>query len=141
MKSCSKCSRTLPITDFHMKGGGYRRPECKDCFKAARPRKGGAAAAGIPAGDKPAYQRYYKYGITPEQFQEMCDRQDGRCAVCGGAEPGAPTWQIDHDHVTGRVRGLLCRPCNVALGLLQDDIARIERAARYLSGADSDVLL
>ena len=139
MKTCSRCSRELPFTSFHKKGRGYRRPECKDCFKAARPRAGGASAAGIAASDKAAYQRYYKYGLTDEDYEQMLAAQGGVCAICESPDPRASAWQVDHDHKTGRVRGLLCRPCNVALGLLSDDVIRMARAIRYLNGANSDV--
>jgi hypothetical protein len=70
-----------------------------------------------------------KYGITPEDYAEMYVAQDGRCAVCGAARD---VLSIDHCHATGAVRGLLCRECNIALGLLKDDPAIIERAAEYL---------
>lgn len=58
------------------------------------------------------------YGITPEQYDAMLVAQDGRCAlfqVCGSTEPGGRwnRWHVDHDHVTGKVRGLLCNDCNL----------------------------
>lgn len=53
------------------------------------------------------------------------------CGVCGGTEPGRRL-AIDHDHVTGLVRGLLCRKCNAALGLLGDSVEGVEAALDYL---------
>ena len=136
MKTCSRCQLELPISSFHLKGGGYRRPECRDCFNALRPRKGrsGAAAHGISGVRATAdYQRFYKYGITPTEYVNMLERQGGRCAICDSPDHAAKDWQVDHDHATGYVRGLLCRPCNVAIGLMKDDVDRMKRAIEYLS--------
>lgn len=75
-----------------------------------------------------------KYGITYEQFLALVKKQNNCCALCGeefiygmNRKP-----QVDHDHETGLIRGVLCKRCNQGLGNLGDDIAGIERAARYL---------
>jgi hypothetical protein len=82
-----------------------------------------------------------QYGLTVEAYDEMLRRQGGGCAFCKRAEPG---WSrarskrgltVDHDHETGHVRGLLCNPCNRGIGLLGDDPAVLEAAARYLRAA------
>lgn len=66
--------------------------------------------------------------------QQAPSEQDGRCAICRhefrtGTRRGV---HVDHDHETRRVRGLLCGPCNTALGGLKDDPSRLAAAARYL---------
>lgn len=76
------------------------------------------------------------FGITEEQYAAMLKAQGGVCAICaspdsGGSKPGAH-FAVDHDHGTGRVRGLLCRACNTAIGLLKEDPATIRDAARYV---------
>jgi hypothetical protein len=63
----------------------------------------------------------------------MVQEQMGLCAICGHAPIGS--FHIDHDHVTGRVRGLLCRNCNLALGLFGDDVPALTRAVTYLVDA------
>lgn len=75
-----------------------------------------------------------KYGLSVEQFEEMWDRQDGKCPSCGdalvlGTKNGA---HVDHCHSTGRVRGVLCGLCNVALGYLKDDPKRIMGLHGYM---------
>jgi hypothetical protein len=55
-----------------------------------------------------------RYGLTPERFDEMVVDQEGRCAICRREFPQTP--HVDHDHETGKVRGLLCRRCNIMLG-------------------------
>ena len=77
--------------------------------------------------------RKYRYGITDEDFQRLFDSQNGACAVC----LTATALVVDHDHDTGAVRGLLCTPCNHALGKMKDSIPSLERAAAYLRRAQS----
>lgn len=74
-----------------------------------------------------------KYGLTAEQVDAWIERVGNRCEVCG--DPPAGRWRrlhIDHDHTTGKVRGLLCVGCNRAIGYLNDDPERAERVAVYL---------
>lgn len=73
------------------------------------------------------------YGLTPEQYTAFLEAQDHRCAICRTDEPkGKGTWHVDHDHATGRTRGLLCNSCNLALGHFADDTGRLEAAIAYL---------
>ena len=77
----------------------------------------------------------WSYGITIEDYEAMLDAQDGRCAIsaCDATEPGGRGgWHVDHDHVTGKVRGLLCTNCNSGLGRFRDDPAVLRAAADYL---------
>lgn len=75
------------------------------------------------------------YGITEQEYRKLLRRQHGVCAICG-AKPKNQTLAVDHDHETGKVRGLLCRSCNVALGCLKDDIRLLSAAIVYLEDAD-----
>ncbi len=85
-----------------------------------------------------ACQRLYgqvrRHGLTVKEFRAMLARQANLCAICGGPWRGwnGRTAHIDHDHKTGRVRGLLCSPCNTAIGRFGDDPALLRRAADYL---------
>lgn len=73
-----------------------------------------------------------KYGITLADFDRMYDEQAGCCAACEVPIPrrGKGT-QVDHCHETGRVRGLLCIPCNTNLGYYDEDVDRIRGLLRY----------
>jgi hypothetical protein len=77
-----------------------------------------------------------KFGITLEQWQEMHDRQGGVCAICRipGRVGRHGKLQVDHCHETGRIRGLLCGPCNVALGIFGDTADALARVLRYVRG-------
>ena len=74
------------------------------------------------------------YGITRDDYRAVWYRQGGLCAICGQVERTARNrlLSVDHDHDTGEFRGLLCSHCNRAIGLLMDDPAVIEAAARYV---------
>lgn len=74
------------------------------------------------------------YGITLEQYEELVLAQDEKCALCFTP---CDLLQVDHDHITGHIRGLLCGKCNRGLGLLEDDVAGLLRAVEYLRRAGS----
>ena len=86
-----------------------------------------------------------RYGITVEDYELMLDMQGGVCAICGKKETrrtrsSKKIWEydieprlvVDHDHKTGKVRGLLCHRCNVGIGQLDDSIDMLQRGIRYL---------
>lgn len=77
----------------------------------------------------------YRYGITREDYNELLITQNGKCAVCEKSvlELGLPLY-IDHNHKTGKVRGLLCRKCNIGLGCFDDELSILLQAADYLKG-------
>ena len=75
-----------------------------------------------------------KYGITIEVYDRMLSLQGGKCAICGRSTPtrGDGMLQVDHDHKTGEVRGLLCSPCNTVLGYIRDNPDALRAAVAYL---------
>lgn len=61
-----------------------------------------------------------KFGITIKVYEELLDEQDGRCAICGTMDPGGRgRFHVDHDHITGSIRALLCSRCNLLLGKIE----------------------
>ncbi|MFD1044363.1 endonuclease VII domain-containing protein [Kibdelosporangium lantanae] len=74
------------------------------------------------------------YGITAGQYDELYALQGGVCAICRRATGRGKRLAVDHDHATGEVRGLLCKPCNRdVLGHLRDDVTALQRAITYLT--------
>lgn len=73
------------------------------------------------------------YGLSIYQYRGMLDDQGGVCAACFAPPPPGRRLQVDHDHATGHVRGLLCHACNVALGCVRDDYERLYRLIDYLA--------
>jgi hypothetical protein len=76
-----------------------------------------------------------EYGLTEADYARMLADQNGVCAICGGTDPGDGRYgffSVDHDHATGKIRGLLCSICNTTLGKFKDDASRFDRAAAYL---------
>lgn len=79
------------------------------------------------------------YGLTHDQHQALWNSQDGKCAnrACGFKSeklfsPMLERLDVDHDHKTGKIRGLLCRPCNQALSRVQDDMSVLKGLIAYL---------
>ena len=71
------------------------------------------------------------YDLTLEQYEQLLKRQGGQCAICGDTN-GNRRLCVDHNHVTGQVRGLLCTSCNTALERLETAPLWYERALHYL---------
>ncbi len=95
---------------------------CKPCFNART-----KASVELNGGAR-NYHLRRRYGITAEHFDQMFAEQGGLCAICRDA----PAEHVDHDHRTGRVRGLLCFNCNGALGQFRDRADLMLRAFAYL---------
>lgn len=112
------------------------RTRCKVCFGPLPERpKGRPGPPRQYCGDKChrvvrlSDDRKKRYGLTREEQAALHEAQHGLCAIC---DTPMRKSCVDHDHETGRVRGLLCNPCNRGLGQFGDDPERIERAAAYL---------
>lgn len=115
-KACKDCGSTSRA----LKAPG---PRCATCLRALKKaQKEASWARGIKE----------RYGITSEQYWALYGAQGGACYVCARATGAARKLSVDHDHTTGYVRGLLCRPCNTMLGRMRDDSRAFERAAEYL---------
>lgn len=78
-----------------------------------------------------------QYGLTPEQYEGLLEAQGGVCAICRQPERAlhrgrVRAMAVDHDHATGRVRGIVCNGCNTGLGSFADDPALLAAAIAYL---------
>ena len=140
MKKCTKCKEKLPNAAFgkskREKGGLL----CS-CRKCGAPGRKTSSAWRVSEVGKRAvlkYQLYLKYKLTLEDYDHMLEKQKGVCAVCGKPETcaahygGVRRLAVDHDHKTGKVRGLLCALCNQALGCVGDSKERLLQLAIYL---------
>lgn len=72
------------------------------------------------------------YGVTPADLASMIEAQANRCKICQTTFTRTRDRHVDHDHATGRVRGLLCRLCNLGIGALRENPDTLKRAIRYL---------
>lgn len=79
-----------------------------------------------------------KYGVSIDWYEKTFEQQNGACAICKRADPGCgkPHFNVDHDHDSGFVRGLLCWTCNAALGHMQDNREWLREAIAYLDKAE-----
>jgi len=75
-----------------------------------------------------------KFGLTIEDYEKLLKQQSGKCALCGKDKGNSNGIRlaVDHDHKTGKIRGLLCWSCNAGLGLLGDNIVSMKRVIDYL---------
>lgn len=143
---CPRCTQTKNVRFFGNRPGGRRKGYCRECesdylaerlasSKDARDDRR-AAALKYSRSERSRELRLAKlYGITLADYDAMLAAQSGLCAICSAGEPGgnANHWHVDHNHQTGRVRGLLCTRCNIGLGYFQDDPDRLANALAYLA--------
>lgn len=89
----------------------------------------------------PEYQRYRllkRYGLTPEDYEQLLAAQGGACAICRKPPKVGKPLNVDHCHATGAVRGLLCFRCNFGMSFFGEDPATLERAAAHLRGVPGE---
>lgn len=117
---CKDCSARKPMEDFPKTNKGrHRRRKCKICVESRRQE---LHEKNPEVRQKRArnYLLRKKYGLTEDDFFVLIRRQNRMCGACPEIL-NMDNSVVDHDHSTGKVRGLLCRRCNLALGLLRDD--------------------
>ncbi len=153
MKTCSKCKAAKAAAEFSRakKNRDGLQGWCKPCVRAdlvewrkanvERDRANQAAwRRANPDKLKVSGRRSKlkaKFGITLEQYDAMLADQGGRCGNPGcrtDVPRGNGRFHVDHDHATGKVRGLLCNQCNVGIGNLRDSVAVLLGAVEYLKG-------
>lgn len=130
---CSTCEQEKDLDAFYGKS-----TYCKECYVLYQEEY---RKSNYSKEQRRKWQRSYnlraKYGISVEEYDQMLRDQDSACAICmrSELEPGSPLkLVVDHDHETGKVRGLLCDFCNRALGVLGDRLESpmFQRVLRYL---------
>ena len=86
------------------------------------------------------YRLRHYYGLGSLGYARLVADQGGVCALCGRPPSDGKPLCVDHDHVTGRIRGLLCTNCNTGLGKFFDDADVLRQAAQYIAAADTGYL-
>ena len=141
MKTCRKCNESKELDMFYKSPGmadGYRS-DCMRCHKDY------AKAYRLTERYKDTKRKYeatdkaklakrkhslkYNYGISLDSYNTMYKSQDGKCEICSKKENKL---NVDHDHETGEVRGLLCNNCNTGIGLLKDSQDILFQSQVYL---------
>ena len=137
-KRCNICGKEKPLKDFwtdkRLRDG--LKSQCKSCTKTGRSKIGQKEWRAKNLKRKMTNHRMLKYGITEEDYNKMFAEQKGCCAICGKHQSEFKrTLNVDHNHITGNVRGLLCRTCNMALGGLGADAGTslLKKAINYVN--------
>lgn len=127
-KWCPSCKTTLPIDKFKVQKNRIA-PYCTPCYEDPN----SDYRLRTRATNRRTYLRRYA-GITEEQYDAMVEQQGPGCAICGATESvaGRAYLPADHDHVTGKFRGILCENCNVGIGYFNDSPERMRAAAEYI---------
>ena len=134
MRACTKCKKYLPDARFSKRKAlksGYRS-QCKGCDSICNNNQ---AKKRTPE-DERIRRLKYKYGMSLQDYEDILKKQGNRCAICKSTSNSDPNrknnFDVDHCHVTGVVRGLLCSNCNTGIGLLKDSVDNLNSAIKYL---------
>lgn len=130
MRTCSRCNLSKPIDEYPRDGQGYRLSKCRPCRNLEARARTRIKKRLRSAEHWFAIDLKRRYGITAEEYLEIERTQEYVCAIC--KQEDHVRLAIDHDHITGKVRGLLCYHCNRALGMMRDNIEWIENMVAYL---------
>ena len=140
MKMCTVCKVAKPFEDFYdgykaknqrdVTNRKYPHSRCKECDHA-RVRVYHHKNKERITKQMLVSHRRRLYGLNEEEYNDMILSQNNLCAICN--KPSDKTLHIDHDHETGRIRGLLCHSCNVGIGLFKEDVDSLASAITYLT--------
>ena len=142
-KRCTgPCGRMLSIDSFRLRSVNTtaRRSYCQECEGAEWRRR----YASLTREERRARsQRLRLNGFPPSVIRAFFDLQPKQCAICGATvgDVDGRRLYIEHNHVTHRLRGLLCKKCNAGIGMFGDDVTRLEAAIAYLKRTDGQSLI
>lgn len=126
---CSVCKKEKSEDSFTHKSTTKRGRSysCRDC--EGKQRREWRAETGNMKG----YNLSSRYGLTWQAYLNMVTSQSSGCAICGSfLFSSERNSHVDHDHKTGKVRAILCRKCNMALGLMDEDVEIVLKMANYI---------
>ena len=126
MKTCTRCGDSKTVEEFPKRQNGQPKSWCKSCRNMYERTRYQTHPGETER--KRLESRIRKLGASPEEVGVLVDRSGGLCELCQ-MKPGT---HLDHDHVRGNLRGVLCNSCNTGLGFLGDNLAGVERALHYL---------
>lgn len=139
LQICTICKKEKSLDKFHRDKSipGEIRHQCKECRKEQFKKYYVKKKRENPDFYKEHNLKYHKY-ITVDEYNKLFNAQQGCCAICNKKEIAISRWgtviklSVDHDHKTGKVRGLLCMKCNHLLGQADDNIDILFKAIQYL---------
>lgn len=127
-KNCEKCG-----TEFIDNTYNQNKKFCSDKCKQQSDNKYRVAWAKKNPESVENGRLKRRFGISLDEYNDIFSKQEGRCAICGRHQSEFDiAFDVDHDHKTGKVRGLLCRYCNTSLGHFKDDTSILQKAIDYL---------
>lgn len=134
MKRCPRCKTLKEFSAFSKHAGRHRglQSNCKACFKELHAdwyKKNAQKESKRSKESQRPRHLMRKYGMDEWKYAELYVEQGAGCAICREFQE---TLYVDHDHKTGKIRGLLCRKCNFGLGLFGDSVDKLLRAVNYL---------
>lgn len=119
-----------PAATCHPDRPHYAKGSCYQCWRSQNGKTYRKTKRGKESTRR--WKRSSKYGLSDFEFKALWELQAGRCGICGQPMLVGPKAHIDHDHLKGTVRGLLCYSCNMGIGRLEDNPHQLLSAVSYL---------
>ncbi len=132
---CCNCKEEKSILEFHKDKQSYYgfSKICKICAKIKSSLR--------YINNKDTHRHFNllkKFGISLDEYNIRLKEQSGKCMICCGKD-NDKNMPVDHCHKTGKIRGILCSKCNLALGLFGDDINKLKSAIKYLNNSKTKI--
>lgn len=133
-KECPRCGQVKARTEFGVRKNGYSRSRCRACERADWVKWQKANPHKVKVSNRRTGLRRH-LGLTEQDYLKLRTSQGALCAICRRSETEVPKGRlhVDHSHESGLIRGLLCSPCNTAIGLLREDADALLAAVAYLA--------
>lgn len=128
---CEICGKKRRVTSYPLPYN-KEHPICLSCAKHQKPLRHPTYKTWPSMKDQRAKGLKHTYNMTLDDYQDLFLRQFGLCAICSNAPKNGKNLHVDHDHKTGKIRGLLCQHCNQMLGNAKDNITTLKNAIKYL---------
>lgn len=141
MKTCTVCKEEKVLTEYYnlLASKDKKSYRCKNCDNKARRTWSTTNVSKARLSSRKRNLKY-KYDMSIEEYEDLLSLQNGGCGICDAqinasayGKNVSPSFSVDHDHTTLRVRGLLCNRCNRAIGLFNDNVELLTKAVIYLA--------
>ena len=150
-KVCNTCLNSKELSSFYLKKKKYYRNKCKECCKKEMVVYNRSWRRLNKQKDRGYHKKYEtsnkerlsllarerklkrEFGLSELDYQTMLSNQSNGCFICKAIPTTKRRLSVDHDHITGKIRGLLCWPCNFSLGLLKEDKQRLNNMINYIN--------
>jgi|SRR6185369_3578997 len=129
-KNCSSCKQEKELVHFYSKRLTQYQSECKECTRVRRSKWWKSESGRLSTANTKLKARF---GITLDEYLSILKQQNYKCLICGISHSYmGHRLAVDHNHNTGKIRGLLCKGCNMGIGNFKENTSNLLKAVDYI---------